>query len=365
MFQTSIDARLTAVCLTLLAAACECDPGMQASSSQDSGPDATFIDGAAGHAASDGGSRDAARADATSIDASTADAAVHVEPTLTVTEDDVRAALHCPSNYVDAADPVLLVHGTGANAALSWDDSYVPVLTAEGFDVCTLDLPAWSWESIPLASEYVVVATRLIATGRSRPVAWVGHSQGSLEFTWAMTFFPSLASLVSDVIFLASVTHGAAQSETACGIGACRVAAWQMRPSSAFVAALVSRDETPSDVPYSSIYSTTDSTAVAPTSVLVGATNVSIQSLCPGRSVSHAGLLTDAVAYALVLDALTHDGPVDPSRVDASICDEDFLGALTGGDVWWQETQGGATFASTYLGGSMPNAEPALPDYAL
>jgi hypothetical protein len=28
----------------------------------------------------------------------------------------------------------------------------------------------------------------------------------------------------------------------------------------------------------------------------------------------------DPVSYALVMDALTHDGPVDPARVDRAVC---------------------------------------------
>ncbi|MGH9009663.1 MAG: hypothetical protein ACRDYF_07420 [Acidimicrobiia bacterium] len=32
----------------------------------------------------------------------------------------------------------------------------------------------------------------------------------------------------------------------------------------------------------------------------------------------------DAVAYALAIDALTHDGPADPARIDPAVCSEEF-----------------------------------------
>ena len=45
-----------------------------------------------------------------------------------------------------------------------------------------------------------------------------------------------------------------------------------------------------------------------------------VQDVCPGHAADHGSLLSDAVAYALVLDALTHSGPASPARVAGTTC---------------------------------------------
>ena len=53
--------------------------------------------------------------------------------------------------------------------------------------------------------------------------------------------------------------------------------------------------------------------------------NVALQDVCPAHLAEHAKAITyDAVAYALTIDALTHDGPADPARIDRRVCDEEF-----------------------------------------
>lgn len=52
----------------------------------------------------------------------------------------------------------------------------------------------------------------------------------------------------------------------------------------------------------------------------VGVSNNEPQRLCPGQRAggfyTHKGVLYNAVGYALVMDALTHDGPGEASRID-------------------------------------------------
>jgi hypothetical protein len=48
---------------------------------------------------------------------------------------------------------------------------------------------------------------------------------------------------------------------------------------------------------------------------------VSLQSICPAHPADHLTIGTsDAVSYALVVDALDHDGPADPDRIDRAVC---------------------------------------------
>jgi hypothetical protein len=53
---------------------------------------------------------------------------------------------------------------------------------------------------------------------------------------------------------------------------------------------------------------------------LNGASNIMIQDLCPARPIQHYLMVSDAVAYALALDALTHPAPADPARFVPSTC---------------------------------------------
>lgn len=314
--------------------------------------------------------QDAAPRDASVRDASVRDAAMPrdagpliIEPTLGVSSATIDAALRCPSDFARTYDPILLVHGTGANADLSWDWAYVPALTALGFDVCTVDLPSSSWEDVPTAAEHVVASVRVIRAVSGRPVTLIGHSQGSLEIRWALRYWPSLRPQVSEVIALAGVEHGTAQAQQICSIGICRVATWQMRPTSALLAAL-NTDEGTDGVPYTSIFSATDSTAVPPTSVLAGTQSIEVQSICPGREVSHAAMISDAVVFALVHAALRTKARVTTEWIDRSVCNEDRMSVTTTSKARGEEARGTTYFLATYLGGREPSEEPALPAYA-
>jgi triacylglycerol lipase len=53
---------------------------------------------------------------------------------------------------------------------------------------------------------------------------------------------------------------------------------------------------------------------------LKGATNVVIQSVCPGRVVSHIGTALDSVTFAAFADALSHDGAARLSRLPKDVC---------------------------------------------
>jgi hypothetical protein len=97
-----------------------------------------------------------------------------------------------------------------------------------------------------------------------------------------------------------------------------------MASGSHFLKALNSVSETPGQTAYTQIYSQTDElvepSTTAPLSVGPNTANVAIQSICPGRVVHHAGLLSDPAAWELVLDATTHPGPANPGRIDRGAC---------------------------------------------
>src|SRR5581483_8288972 len=56
-----------------------------------------------------------------------------------------------------------------------------------------------------------------------------------------------------------------------------------------------------------------------------------LQDVCPGHIADHAlDGTTDAVSWALVLDAITHPGPANAARIPPAVCSQRYMPALTG-----------------------------------
>jgi triacylglycerol esterase/lipase EstA (alpha/beta hydrolase family) len=230
------------------------------------------------------------------------------------------ASLHCPRHFDSAREPVLLVHGTGLNAEESWSWNYGKALPAAGYDVCSVDLPRFAMGDIQTSATYVRYAVEQIADRTHRKVDVITHSQGGMEARWAVRWFPRVRREVDDLVLLASPNHGISAANACAASGNCWPAVWQMASGSHFLAALNRGDSTPGRVSYTNVYSETDE-LVEPSSTvpMIGATNIDIQDVCP-RYVHHAGLLTDSVAWAAVIDALTHRGPADVRRLPRDVC---------------------------------------------
>jgi len=246
-------------------------------------------------------------------------------PTLETDAATLAAALRCPDAFTHPdRDPVLLVHGTATTSEASWSWSLGTVLPAQGYDVCTVDLPERALVDQQTSAEYVVHAVREMAGRSERAVDVIGHSQGTLEPRWAMRWWPDVRAAVDELVQLAPPNQGTASAQLLCSTGSCPPAA----------------------------------------SALPGATVIVIQDLCPARYVGHVQLLADAVAVAVVLDALGTDGPADASRIDPATC---LQGTGPGTDP--VEVSAGSTAlyadaAAALPAGPMTDAEPPLRAYA-
>jgi triacylglycerol lipase len=256
-------------------------------------------------------------------------------PVLQTAVDTLAAALRChDAAHTSGGEPALLVHGGSLAGSESWDWNYVPALNNAGIDVCTVDLPGRALTDIQVSAEYVVYAVRQMREHYHSKVDVLGHSEGPVVARWAIKFWPDVRNSVDDMVGLEAAYHGTAVTNIFCATGWCVPVAWQLSIGSNLLKALNADDETPGDVSYTSIYSLTDDGVLPqlPQSVSEqgdGATNVPIQNICPVRVVSHIQALADAVAYAVVLDAFTHPGPADPSRIDRSICGQLLLPGVT------------------------------------
>lgn len=106
-----------------------------------------------------------------------------------------------------------------------------------------------------------------------------------------------------------------------CAADSCATVAWQMRRGSALATAL-GRAPHPMGTAVTSIGTLQDEVVYprpAPSDYRVGTTTM-VQDVCRGPFAEHGSLIADAAAYALVVDALTHDGPARKGRIDRSVC---------------------------------------------
>jgi hypothetical protein len=69
-------------------------------------------------------------------------------------------------------------------------------------------------------------------------------------------------------------------------------------------------------------------TGAHPTSALKGATNILIQSVCPGRQVSHIGTVLDSVTFAAFTDAIAHKGAARIWRLPKDVCVQPYAAGL-------------------------------------
>lgn len=288
-------------------------------------------------------------------------------PGLETAEEELRAALDCPAALDDPAhEPLLLVHGTFTNAWEHWSWNWQPVLTAAGWDVCTVNLPDRSLGDMQLQAEYVVFAVREMAARSGDKVDVLGHSQGAVHPRWAVKWWPDVRASVDDVVMLAGPQHGTSLGAAQSPLG-CFASCWQMTPGSHYLNALNAGDETPGAVSYTSVYSLFDE-LVQPqfpesTSALEGGANVLIQDVCPGRPTEHVFMMADHAVHAVVMDALRNPGPADPARLDPlSACAGAFFDGVDpvthAADIVRRDMEAG------FPGSESTPAEPPLKPYA-
>ena len=288
-------------------------------------------------------------------------------PPLSVPPAELADAIRCDPWPAEGERAVLLVHGTSVTPEENWEWNWQRALPHFGFRPCTVKLPDYAFVDIQVSSEYVVHAIRALSDATAAKISVVGLSQGGLQPRWAIRWWPDIRDRIDDLVMIVTTNHGAAFADASCAAPPCLPALWQQRyQGSMLLTALNAGDETPGDVSYTSIYSLTDA-VIQPSDAarLDGAVNVAVQDLCPGRPVDHAQSSYDAAVWALGLDALMHDGPLDLGRVDPAACLEFALpyadpaeAAQRGADIYLVAGER----QSTYQG--KVSEEPALRPYA-
>ena len=294
-------------------------------------------------------------------------------PPLSVPASALAAALHCTGGLAEAAHaPVLLVPGTSLNPATDYGYGWEPALARLGWPYCTVTLPGTAMGDIQIAGEYVVYAIRAMHAAYGGRIDIVGHSQGGMVPRWALRFWPDTRTMVDDLVGLSPSNHGTLDAIPACA-QSCAPAFWQQRSDAAFIAALNSYQETFPGISYTNVYTDTDEVVVpnfgpAASSALTGGggaiTNVAIQSVCPADTTEHVGIgIYDNTAYQIALDALTHPGPADPSRVAPTACLDPFMPGIDRSAFPADYANTLASIAATIASSSRTTAEPPLACY--
>ena len=301
------------------------------------------------------------------------------EPRIEVSAAKLRASLHCQRSVRDAKrTPVLLVTGTGVDGTEAWPARLQVSLTAGGRPSCFVQFPEHTTADIQVSVQYLVYGIRAMERRAGRRIAVYGVSQGGLLTRWALTYWPSLRRLVTDVVSVAGTQHGTTifgSVLTTCG-STCRLtaAAWQQAASAKLQKALARfPDETPGRTAWTTVRSLDDevvqpTSGAHPTSALRGATNIVIQRVCPGRQVSHITTGVDSVSYAALIDAVAHRGAASPKRFSARVCDRPFAPGLdeqvTRDGIALLVARAAARTISGADGTKLLSAEPAVRAYA-
>ncbi|QIX00790.1 hypothetical protein AMS68_006307 [Peltaster fructicola] len=255
------------------------------------------------------------------------DAPYSVDPTT------LAAALHCPNgNPAGGRKPVLLVHGTAASGSDTWLWTYVPALQATGqYTACYLELPNRAGVDMQVSAEYVAYGIHYMSQlSGGQKTAVITHSQGGPDTQWAFAYWPSTWAKTSYYLPLSpdllGVTYAKLVFLAICPGYMCEPSIWQQLTGSKFLTAL-RQHNFKANVPSTLTWTINDEIVTPPqqNAQLPGGTTIGVQELCPGRVIDHIYIIADAVAYAIVTDALNNGGTGDKARIlknNPSLCSQ-------------------------------------------
>lgn len=307
-------------------------------------------------------------------------------------EATLRKAIYIPQGFTYGSKrPVIFVPGTGSYGGTVFAPNLRKLLTNVPYaDPVWLNIPGAMLDDTQTNAEYIAYAINYISavSKNSQEIAVITWSQGGLDTQWVLKYWSSARSIVTDFLPVSADFRGTILGNVLClsadsktNPGACAPAAVQQSATSKFVSTLQSNGGDSAYVPTTSFYTGFFDEVVQPQQGTgasayindargVGALNVEVQSVCAGELAGsfydHAGILFNPIVAALVVDALTNDGPGRLDRVDVkTVCSTLAADGLDLDDVL--ATTGLIPLAGALLLASPQRAvkEPALRAYAM
>ena len=301
-------------------------------------------------------------------------------PNYTVEHASLLGAMHFPKTWTVGVnkEPVILVPGTGAYGGSNFRPNFTKLLTDSGFaDPMWLNIPGAMCDESAKNAEYVAYAIHYVYGVTMKKVTLIAWSQGNLACQWSLKYWPHTRNLTNNLISISADFHG---TLTAYAPLPNSPAILHQQYTSNFIRTLRANGGDSAYVPTTSIYSSVLDEIVQPQAGdgasafmkderQVGVLNVDLQQTCPltpaGLLYGHAGVLYNAVAWALAKDAILHGGPGRLDRIDLpSVSMQPMAPGLTLLDV--DMTLGLIPVALANIIKFLPKRfiEPALPVYA-
>lgn len=251
-----------------------------------------------------------------------------------LTESQLRGAIHIPSTFTfGKVPPLVLVHGTGGEGGSTFEGNLIKLFTGSSIaDPVWLNIPNAELPDMQVNAEYVAYTLNYIsAISNNVNVSVISWSQGAPITQWALKYWPSTRSIVSDFIPISGDFHGTLFADIICPNGIpCNPSVYQQEYNSNFIAALRANGGDSAYVPTTALYSGVYDEIVEPQQGTgasgfmndarnIGVSNNDVEITCAGYVAgtfnTHESMLANSFTYHMIVDALTHSGPGLASRL--------------------------------------------------
>ncbi|TKA74703.1 hypothetical protein B0A55_05096 [Friedmanniomyces simplex] len=268
-----------------------------------------------------------------------------------------------------------------------WPDSVPETMLSAGVVVCNIGDPVWL--NIPgyllndaqTNAEYVAYAINYIyGISNKRQVAVFGWSQGNIDTQWAFKYWPSTRSKVTDHVAFSPDYHGTILADFVALGEPLPPSLLQQEYNSNFITTLRNNGGDSAYVPTTTVYSGffdevvepqqgTGASAFLNDARNIGVSNNEVQTVCAGQPAgsfyTHEGTLYNALGYALAVDALSHSGPGQASRLNlATVCANYLTPGLDLADFLLTENSIAIAGLAILVYPNKVVAEPAIKSYA-
>lgn len=271
-----------------------------------------------------------------------------------LSEAELRAVIHIPSEFqygkAGAPQPIILVPGTGNTGYITFSGNMIPLIQGSKVaDPVWLNIPGYLLNDAQVNAEYVAYAINYIyGISNKRSVAIGAWSQGNIDAQWAYKYWPSTRARVTDHLGFSPDYSGTVLANVIAIPGEpLPPSVLQQEATANFIRTLRNNGGDSSYVPTTNIYSATDEVVQPQFGDIAsgrlnnargaGASNNEVQVVCKGQTAgtlyTHEGVLYNPLAFALLKDALAHDGTGQPSRLNLqSVCNDYLTPELDLGD---------------------------------